>query len=55
MSKSREDKPLKKKCPNCHQTHEPDFNETTKRYICPLCAESVDIQVIVEKKKRGIR
>jgi len=55
MPKPREEKPLMIKCPNCHQTHEPDFNETTKRYVCPLCAASVDSQVIIEKKKRGIK
>jgi len=55
MPKPREEKPLMIKCPNCHQTHEPDFNETTKRYVCPLCAASVDMQVIIEKKKRGIK
>jgi len=55
MPKPREEKPLTIQCPNCHQTNEPDFNETTKRYVCPLCAAPVDAQVIIEKKKRGIK
>jgi Zn finger protein HypA/HybF involved in hydrogenase expression len=55
MPKPREEKPLMIKCPNCRQIHEPDFNETTKRYICPLCAASVDALVLIEKRKRGIR
>ncbi len=55
MPKHREDKPLVVRCPNCRQTHEPDFNETTGRYVCPLCASPVDAQVLIEKKKRGIR
>jgi hypothetical protein len=55
MAKPREEKPLTIKCPNCLQSREPDYNETTKRYVCSVCNEPVDIQVIIEKKKRGIR
>lgn len=39
------------KCPNCKQVKEPSFNETTKRYTCPLCSASVDAQVFIAKKK----
>ncbi len=53
MSKPKPDKPLVIRCPNCKQVREPDFNETTHRYACPLCAAAVDVQVIIEKKKRG--
>lgn len=55
MSKSHSEKPLEIKCPNCKQTREPDFNETTRRYVCSICNEPVDVQVIIEKKKRGIK
>lgn len=55
MAKPSEDHPLMVKCPNCKQTREPDRNETTNRYVCPLCNEPVDVQVIIEKKKRGMR
>jgi hypothetical protein len=55
MSKQKEEKPLMVKCPNCKQTREPDFNEATKRYVCSICSEQVDVQVIVEKKKRGLK
>jgi Zn finger protein HypA/HybF involved in hydrogenase expression len=55
MAKRKEEKPLQVQCPNCKQIREPDMNETTKRFHCPLCAAPVDIQVIIEKKKRGIR
>ena len=55
MSKPKSEKPLLIRCPNCKQTNEPDFNEATNRYVCPLCAGNVDVQVIIEKKKRGIR
>lgn len=55
MAKPREEKPLEVRCPNCKQTREPDFNETTRRYVCPICAGPVDAQVLVEKKKRGLR
>jgi hypothetical protein len=54
MAKQSE-KPLEIKCPNCKQTREPDFNETTHRYVCSICNEPVDVQVIIEKKKRGIK
>ena len=55
MPKPREEKPLQIRCPNCSQTVEPDFNETTRRYVCPICASPVDAQVIIEKKKRGMK
>ncbi|MGE5315836.1 MAG: hypothetical protein ACM3Q4_14175 [Acidobacteriota bacterium] len=55
MAKHKKEKPFVVKCPNCNQTNEPDFNETTRRYVCPICAASVDIQVIIEKKKRGMK
>ena len=55
MDKNAQDRPLTVKCPNCKQTNEPDFNETTKRYVCPVCAAPVDVQVIIERKKRGMR
>ncbi|MDP1677570.1 MAG: hypothetical protein Q8L88_11985 [Bacteroidota bacterium] len=54
MSKQSE-KPLEVKCPNCKQTREPGFNETIRRYVCSVCNEPVDMQVIIEKKKRGIK
>ena len=55
MAKLNEEKPFIIKCPNCKKTGEPDFNETTRRYTCSLCAEPVDVQVIIEKKKRGLK
>ncbi len=55
MAKPPADKPIVVRCPNCRQTREPDFNETTKHYLCPICATPVDAQVFIEKKKRGIR
>lgn len=55
MKKPHEEKPLTIRCPNCKQVREPDFNETTRRYVCPLCAAPVDAQVLIEKKKRGLR
>jgi Zn finger protein HypA/HybF involved in hydrogenase expression len=55
VPKPRDDRPLTVRCPNCKQTHEPDFNETTKRYVCPICASPVDAQVFIEKKKRGVK
>ncbi len=55
MSKRKEERPFEVKCPNCKQTREPDHNEATNRYVCSLCSEPVDVQVIIEKKKRGIR
>jgi ribosomal protein S27E len=55
MPKPKEERPLTVRCPNCKQTHEPDFNETTKRYQCPICASPVDAQVFIEKKKRGLK
>jgi DNA-directed RNA polymerase subunit M/transcription elongation factor TFIIS len=55
MGKEKEEQPLMVRCPNCKQLLEPDYNETTRRYVCPLCAAPVDAQVLIEKKKRGIR
>ena len=55
MPKSKEEKPFVIRCPNCKQVREPDFNETTRRYVCAICAAPVDAQVLIEKKKRGIR
>ena len=55
MSPLKEDKPLVIRCPNCKQVREPDLNETTRRYVCPVCAAPVDAQVVIEKKKRGNR
>ncbi len=55
MPKPKESKPFLIKCPNCKQTHEPDFNETTRRYTCAICAETIDAQVLIEKKKRGMK
>ncbi|HLA69103.1 MAG TPA: hypothetical protein VJN65_05325 [Bacteroidota bacterium] len=53
MAKPKPEKPLVVRCPNCKKTNEPNFNETTRRYACPICAAPVDVQVIIEKKKRG--
>ncbi len=53
MAKPSPESPMLIRCPNCKQTKEPDLNETTKRYVCPLCGSSVDAQVLIEKKKRG--
>jgi Zn finger protein HypA/HybF involved in hydrogenase expression len=53
MARTKDDSPLTVKCPNCKQTREPDFNETTHRYVCPICASPLDAQVFIEKKKRG--
>jgi endogenous inhibitor of DNA gyrase (YacG/DUF329 family) len=55
MAKNTEKKPLQVKCPNCRKTVEPDFNETTRRYACPVCAEPVDMQVLLQKKKQGYK
>jgi len=55
MGKRQDDRPLTIRCPNCRQVHEPDFNETTRHYVCPLCASPVDAQVFIEKKKRGLK
>lgn len=55
MSKSKEDKPMQIRCPNCKQVREPDFNETTQRYVCTLCAAPLDAEVLIEKKKRGLK
>lgn len=53
MSKQKEERPLVVKCPNCLKAVEPDYNETTRRYHCPICVAAVDAQVLIEKKKRG--
>lgn len=55
MPKPVPEKPLVVRCPNCKQLREPDFNETTRRYVCPICAGPLDTQVIIEKKKKGIK
>jgi len=55
MAKMNDEKPLSIRCPNCKQVHEPDFNETTRHYVCPVCAAPVDVLVILEKKKRGLK
>ncbi|MHB1050913.1 MAG: hypothetical protein ACYC09_12605 [Bacteroidota bacterium] len=55
MAQREQDQAIRVKCPNCKQIREPDYNETTKRYVCSLCAAPVDVQVIIEKKKRGLR
>jgi len=55
MSKFKEEKPLSVRCPNCNKVGEPDFNETTRRYVCPVCSSPLDVQVFIEKKKRGLR
>jgi hypothetical protein len=55
MAKHEPEKPLTVRCPNCKAVKEPDFNDTTRRYTCPVCTTAVDAQVFIEKKKRGIR
>ena len=55
MAKMKDEKPPLIRCPNCKQVREPNFNETTRRYMCPLCAAPVDAQVVIEKKKRGLK
>jgi DNA-directed RNA polymerase subunit RPC12/RpoP len=55
MPKPKEEKPLVIRCPNCRQVREPDYNETTRRYVCSICSEPVDAQVLIEKKKRGLK
>jgi len=55
MPKPREDKPLVVRCPNCKQIREPDYNETTRRYVCSICAAPLDAQVLIEKKKKGLK
>ena len=55
MAKKDKDAPLTVRCPNCKQTNEPDYNETTRRHVCPICSAPVDAQVLIEKRKRGIR
>jgi DNA-directed RNA polymerase subunit RPC12/RpoP len=55
MPKPRDEKPLTVRCPNCKQAGEPDFNETTRHYVCSICSASLDAQVFIEKKKRGLK
>jgi ribosomal protein S27E len=55
MPKPNDDQPLMIRCPNCKQTREPDYDETSRQYKCPICTTRVDIQVSIEKKKRGIK
>ncbi|MFH0992083.1 MAG: hypothetical protein V1799_18920 [bacterium] len=56
MSKRKKDeRPLAVRCPNCRQIREPDLNETTHRYVCPVCSAPVDSQVHIEMKKRGMK
>ena len=55
MGKSRQDKPLTIRCPSCKQTVEPDYNDFLKQQVCPICSARVDIEVMVEKKKRGLK
>ncbi len=55
MAKDNREKPLMVRCPNCKQMREPDINETTHRYVCPICSEPLDTQVVVERKKRGLK
>jgi len=55
MAKHKDDTPIMVRCPNCKQVREPDFNETTRRYVCTICASPLDAQVLIEKKKRGIQ
>jgi DNA-directed RNA polymerase subunit RPC12/RpoP len=54
MAKPNDQKPLTVRCPNCKQIREPDYNESTRHYVCPICASQVDAQVLIEKKKRGL-
>jgi DNA-directed RNA polymerase subunit RPC12/RpoP len=55
MPKPRSEQPLTIRCPHCGQTREPDFNDTTRRYVCSICGTPVDAQVLIEKKKRGLK
>jgi DNA-directed RNA polymerase subunit RPC12/RpoP len=55
MAKRQDDTPITVRCPHCKQTREPDFNETTRHYVCSICGEQVDAQVFIEKRKRGIK
>ncbi len=52
MPKQKPETTLQIKCPNCKHQGEPDFNETTRRYVCALCSGPVDAQVMIEKKKK---
>ncbi len=55
MSKPKENTPLVVRCPNCRHVGEPEYNETTRHYVCTLCSAGVDAQVFIEKKKLGLR
>jgi len=55
MAKQKDDALIVVRCPHCKRTGEPDLNETTGHYVCPLCGEQVDAQVFIEKRKRGQR
>ncbi|MCX6134001.1 MAG: hypothetical protein NTU47_09340 [Ignavibacteriales bacterium] len=55
MAKTQDDKPITIRCPNCRREGEPDYNETTKRYVCSVCAAHVDAQVLIAKRKRGLK
>ena len=55
MAVRKDDTPLMVRCPNCKQTREPEFNETTNRHVCAICASPVDAQVFIEKRKRGLK
>ncbi len=55
MPTPKDEKPITVRCPNCKQVREPDYNETTRRHVCPVCGAPVDEQVFIEKRKRGIR
>jgi len=55
MPKPKDDSPIEVTCPNCRQRREPDFIETTRRYVCSICAAPVDAQVLIERKKRGMK
>lgn len=55
MSKFKEDKPLVVRCPNCKQVREPEYNETTRRYLCAICSTPLDAQVLIEKRKSGLK
>jgi hypothetical protein len=55
MPKPKEEKPFVVRCPNCREVREPDFNETTRRHVCPICAAPLDAQVLIERRKRGLK
>jgi len=55
VAKLKDETPLMIRCPNCKKTGEPEFNETTRRYVCAICSSPVDAEVFIEKKKRGLK